>query len=110
MSDQMTVAEAQALMAKKSAGRLTEPALRAKYPHVVEGTLGWDAGQGKQVVEIACACGEVRRVATSDLFQVRSCAACAKAERKARKAAKRAKVDALIAKAKAVLAAQPVEA
>jgi hypothetical protein len=61
--------------------RMDAKALKAKYPHLVNGTLEFDETLGKQTVEIKCAGGATtktcknprRRVATSDLFQVTRC-------------------------------------
>ncbi len=75
-----------------------EAALRAKYPHIVEGTLrniGTDPEKDfyhKRSVVIACAqpeCTKTRRIATSDLAQVKYCVQHAiEARRLARRKAK----------------------
>jgi hypothetical protein len=77
-----------------------ERALRQIYRHVLPGTIHAETEgthTGKITVEIRCqtrGCKNVRRVATSDLFQVKRCAECAalakKAARKAKVAAKKA--------------------
>ncbi len=60
---------------------LTEAQLLAKYPHVIPGTLRYDAVARKNAVDIKCPCGAVRIVYTSDLFHVRLCRACKAAGR-----------------------------
>jgi len=58
----------------------------AKYPHVVPGSLGFNADANKQDVLIRCTmpgCTTERRVFTSDLFQVRVCLAHRKEQRSA---------------------------
>jgi hypothetical protein len=66
---------------------------RKKYRHVVPGTIRAEtegAHAGKITVEIKCGsrgCKNVRRVATSDLFQVKRCAECAALAKKAARAA-----------------------
>ena len=61
----------------KVAKRLGEAELLAKYPHMIEGTLTYDPVLNKQTVEINTIGidgnfdGNTRRIATSDLFQVR---------------------------------------
>lgn len=85
-----------------------ETELRAKYPHIVEGTL-LNATKGvaqpnlspaeaykfkwKRSVIIQCACGQQRRIATSDLAQVTLCEDCTRATRNANKRATRQRVD-----------------
>lgn len=89
----------------KDAGRLTEVALLAKYPHLQEGSLRWNGIHGKQQGTISCVdCGEDRDVFTSDLFQIERCSDCTKIARKDRMKAKKA-----VAKA-AKAAAQPASA
>ncbi|HKA53866.1 MAG TPA: hypothetical protein VKJ47_09425 [Candidatus Binatia bacterium] len=71
-----------------------------KYRHVLPGTIRAETEgthAGKITVEIRCqtrGCKAVRRVATSDLFQVKRCAECAvlakKAARKATAVSKKA--------------------
>lgn len=70
----------------KKAKRLTEQQLKTKYPHVVLGTLQFDEKEQRNRVKIACqqkGCKKTRTVATSDLFQVRFCVECTKANRNA---------------------------
>ena len=86
--------------AAKAPKRLTEQALLAKYPHMVAGSLSWDAQLNKQVCTINTIGadgqfdGNTRRIATSDLFQVRHTeevkAALDAAKRNAKAKAKRA--------------------
>lgn len=70
-----------------------EREVRRKHPRVIKGTIRKEtdgAHAGKITVEITCAmrgCKVTRRVATSDLFQVKFCPDCT---RKARNAARRA--------------------
>ena len=88
------------------AKRTTETELRAKYPHVIEGTLEYDAQRNKQSVLIQCShpgCEEQRRVFTSDLFQVSMC-------EEHKKEAKKAKRDAIKALAAQVREAAKSEA
>ena len=56
---------------------------------------------GKQTLEITCCepgCGETRRIATQDLFQVSRCEACTKAAKRAKKNAGKAPRKAAIGK------------
>jgi hypothetical protein len=85
-----------------------EAELRAKYPHIVEGTL-LNATKGiaqfwltpaeahkfkwKRSIIIQCACGQQRRIATSDLAQVTLCEDCTRATRNASKRALRQRID-----------------
>lgn len=80
----------------KKTGRLDEQAIRAKYPHAIEGTLAYDPTTQKQTIEAKLACGHTHRLATSDLFQVR---VCSKACRKAMRIAEREERKAQTAKA-----------
>ena len=80
------------------AGREVE--IRKKYRYVVVGSICREVGgchAGKITVEIRCGgrgCGGVRRVATSDLFQVRLCEVCTREVRnKRRRAARKASVS-----------------
>jgi len=80
---------------KASAGRkpkrYTESALLDKYPYIVARTLRFEEEgkwKGKQTVEIRCqepGCKARRRVATSDLFQVRMCEEHVLSNRRARR-------------------------
>jgi hypothetical protein len=82
--------------------RVSETELRAKYPHVVEGSLDFDSVTNKQFVQIECThpgCGAQRRTFTSDLFQVTMCDDHRKEQAKARKAAKDARIKEILAKA-----------
>lgn len=72
-----------------------EIALRKKYPHIVKGSLknlgSRGAYAGKRTVMIKCSaprCASTRRVATSDLAQVRFCEDCTQARRAERRRAK----------------------
>lgn len=70
--------------------RMDEKALKAKYSHVVLGTLKFDKSAGKQTVEIKCKkrnCGEFRRIFTSDLFQINFCKEHVLENRRAKRAA-----------------------
>ena len=95
--------------AKTKSTRLSEADVRTKHPHVVAGTLRYETEgkhAGKQTAEASLpCCGAVVRLATSDLWQVRACPACAKeAGRERRKAKRHAKAEAKrIAKATATL-------
>lgn len=109
--DKMDIPEAQkaqlkrAAKSKAKAKRISADEIETKYPHVISGTLEFDANVGKQSVEIACqheGCEETRRVFTSDLFQVRTCVEHKAEERKARKTEQRV----LLAKAKEMIKAQ----
>lgn len=69
-----------------------EKELRKKYKHIVTGTLrnvsNGAAHKGKRTIEIKCAtrgCNATRRVATSDLAQVRHCVPCTLERRAARR-------------------------
>lgn len=64
--------------------KTTEAELRERYPNVVEGSLKYDPSTNKQSVEAKLACGCVRRLWTSDLFQVRECPECRKARKERR--------------------------
>jgi hypothetical protein len=94
----------------KKAHRLDEASLIARYPQVQPGTLQMDTEgthKGKQTVAAFLECGHVIRVATSDLFQVKQCAACkhpvkAPKEPKAPKAPKAKKAAATTASAEPV--------
>jgi hypothetical protein len=65
-----------------------EQALQERYAHlaIVPASLkgpGEVEGYGtKRTVEIRCACGAVRRVCTSDLFQIKGCTPCTVAQRR----------------------------
>jgi hypothetical protein len=72
-----------------------EAELARKYPHVrikpgslrVGGTEGWG---NKRIITILCInCNAERTLATSDLFHVRHCQACAKADKKAARKVKK---------------------
>lgn len=82
-----------------------ETALKNKYSHLVKGTLlnatKGDPAKGltpneitkfrhKRSCAIQCTCGLVRRIATSDLAQVKLCPDCTKDERNRRKRERRA--------------------
>lgn len=58
-----------------------EREIRKDYKRVVPNTMRRDAATNKLTVEIQCKCGNKRRVATSDLFQVSKCHDCTKASR-----------------------------
>lgn len=71
---------------------VAEKDLRKKYKQIVPGTLRnvskGAAHNGKRTVEIKCAtkgCNKTRRVATSDLHQVRHCVECTQENRAARR-------------------------
>jgi hypothetical protein len=70
---------------------MAEQELRAKYPHIVEGSLRVEtdgAHKGRRSVEIACqgdGCQERRRIHTSDAFQTKLCPACTTLHRKRRR-------------------------
>lgn len=82
-----------------------EANLRKRYPHLVQGTL-LNATKGnplegltaeevqrfhhKRSCIIKCTCGTTRRIATSDLAQVKLCPDCTKDERNRRKRERRA--------------------
>lgn len=67
--------------------RLDAAALKAKYPHMVEGTLRYNELAQKQEVDCKCECGATFHAFTSDLFQLKSCPECrAKAKKEKRKA------------------------
>jgi hypothetical protein len=89
-------------LAQKVAERLAKQKaeLAAKYPHAKVDTLQFDtaAGNGgKFKVQIKCTCGdETRWVYTSDLFQVKLCAACGSEAKKAKKEAKKAELKAAL--------------
>jgi len=83
---------------RDKSGRLTEAYILSRHPNVVPESLRWNHEAGKQAVTIECAnCGAEREVFTSDLFQVRLCAACTKAARKSRAKAMKAAAKAAIA-------------
>ena len=71
---------------------MAEQELRAKYPHIVEGSLRVETEgthQGRRSVEIACqgdGCQERRRIHTSDAFQTKLCHECTTLHRKQRRA------------------------
>ncbi|RLB78633.1 MAG: hypothetical protein DRH24_14125 [Deltaproteobacteria bacterium] len=76
--------EGGASMAKSK--RLTAEELKAKYPHMVEGSLEWDELHQKQKCRATCAdCGAEFEVFTSDLFQLHRCKPCRAEARKARR-------------------------
>ena len=65
-----------ATLTKATHGRMTEEEIRAKYPHVVKGSLRFDGKAKKSKITIQClvkGCGRTRRCYTSDLFQIRDC-------------------------------------
>ena len=71
---------------------LNEQELLARYPHVIPGTLTAVCtdeilGTWKQRVKAKLACGHEHKLFTSDLWQVRSCPECKKADKAARKIA-----------------------
>ena len=90
----MNLSEAQKKALKsaiKSEGRsrrMSVTEIEAKYPHVIKGSLRFDAVRNKQQVTITCSdpsgkgCEATREVYTSDLFQVDSCEGCKSASRK----------------------------
>ena len=71
--------------------QMAEQELRAKYPHIVEGSLRVEtdgAHKGRRSVEIACqgdGCQERRRIHTSDAFQTKLCQECTTLHRKQRR-------------------------
>lgn len=75
---------------KPKTSRLTEQELVAKYPHVRVGSLVFSAAENKQTCEADLPCGHTRRLATSDLWQVRACPTCHKKAQADRRKAKRA--------------------
>lgn len=97
---------AQADMSKR------EQNLKAKYPHIILGTLRYDEGVHKYSVEAKLACGHTDRLYTSDLFQVKACKACKKAKGAAKLAELKARTkDAAPAKgASAPKATKPTKA
>ena len=72
--------------------QMAEQELRAKYPHIVAGSLRIEtdgAHQGRRSVEIACQgddCKARRRIHTSDAFQTKLCQECTALHRKRRRA------------------------
>jgi hypothetical protein len=68
-----------------------EKQLRAKYPHVIAGTMAAHSNglhKGRRIVEIQCqtkGCKNRRLVHTSDLFQVNRCVECTLAARSQRR-------------------------
>lgn len=102
--------EAEAKPKAKKSKRADESTILSRYPHALPGTLRFeDEGKhaGKQTVLIACSesgCKAQRRVATSDLFQIRFCEEHAKASRKAAQAEKREIAKAAKAAVKAATA------
>jgi hypothetical protein len=67
---------AMATLEKASHGRMTEEEIRAKYPHVVKGSLRFDSKAKKSKITLRCpvkGCGRTRRCYTSDLFQIKQC-------------------------------------
>lgn len=82
--------------------RRTSPSeVEAKYPHVIKGTVRFDASANKQKATITCSmdgCSTKRDVFTSDLFQVRVCEEHKKAERKEARDAQKALLEAFKAK------------
>lgn len=89
--------------------RKTEEEIRKEYPHVVEGSMTWNEGAGKQEVKITCAhdgCDEQRTVFTSDLFQVRMCSTHRKEQRAEARKARQAEQKALIEKGREALKAE----
>lgn len=71
--------------------QMAEQELRAKYPHIVAGSLRIEtdgAHKGRRSVEIACqadGCQERRRIHTSDAFQTKLCQECTTLHRKQRR-------------------------
>lgn len=71
---------------------MAEQELRAKYPHIVEGSLRVEkegSHKGRRSVEISCqgnGCQERRRIHTSDAFQTKLCPECTTLHRKQRRA------------------------
>jgi hypothetical protein len=62
--------------AKPTPGRMTEEQIRAKYRHVVKGSLRFDRRAKKSKITFRCpvkGCGRTRRCYTSDLFQIKDC-------------------------------------
>lgn len=77
--------EKTATVAKTKRGRMTEEQLIAKYPHLVKGSLAFNAESGKQTGKIRCqasGCKQTRTVFTSDLFQILYCEDCLKVSMK----------------------------
>ena len=71
-----SAADPKAVSRKTAPKRMDEAALKAKYSHVVSGTLKFDKAAGKQTIEIKCkkrGCDVRRRIFTSDLFQIDMC-------------------------------------
>jgi hypothetical protein len=72
--------------------QMAEQELRAKYPHIVAGSLRIEtdgAHKGRRSVEIECqgdGCQERRRIHTSDAFQTKLCHQCTTLHRKQRRA------------------------
>lgn len=69
---------------KKANQPMSEEALRAKYPHVVEGSMKRGRNTTKMTVQALLTCGHTETLFTSDLFQVEVCKRkeCRKAHRK----------------------------
>lgn len=93
-----------ALKGGGKAKRKGEEHFLAKGPHVIPGTLDYDADARKQFMMIECqhpGCDKQRRVYTSDLHQVSMCTDHAAEQAKARKKAEQERVKAILAKADA---------
>lgn len=85
----------ESFMKGNKARRTDAATLQGKYPHMVEGSLGFDSVANKQFVMITCThpgCEKQRRVYTSDLHQVSMCEDHKAEQVKARKATRDAKV------------------
>lgn len=98
-------AKVETAMKKVASKRKTEAEVRKDYPHVIEGSMGFDEKAQKQTVKITCTvdgCSEIREVFTSDLFQVRVCMGHRKEQKSLARKARRAEEKALIEKGKAV--------
>lgn len=78
--------EIEALVARTEtkSRRMSEEQIVGKYPNhnIKPGSLHTVDGGRKQAVVIVCECGNEREVRTSDLFQVKMCRDCKKAQRK----------------------------
>jgi hypothetical protein len=94
MPSKKTTPKAQDENGQQLAG-LSWAEIASRYPHAIRGTLQDHSDgkwAGKRTTEIKCAergCKARRRVATSDLFQVRKCEEHTAADRAARRAERR---------------------
>lgn len=95
---------------ERKSHRLTAEAIKERYPHADVSTLRWDTEgthANKQTVEADLPCGHRHRIATSDLFQVRSCPSCRRNDQREKRKAKRHEKAAARKAAKAAAEAAP---